>query len=326
MHRRQLLQCAAAAAVFGGASPVLRAQALERAQVFIGFPPGSGPDILARRFAERLRPQYASTVIVENRVGSSGQLAVTALKNAKPDGSSFLLTPMGPLTIFPHTYKSLPYDPVADLTPVSGVAAQDIAFAVGPAVPAEVRTIPEFMKWAKADPRRATVGSGSAGSALHFMGVLLGRASGVEISHVGYRGTVAAFPDLAGGRLPAHVSPLGEVLTHLREGRLRVLGTSGAKRSRFTPEIATFAEQGFTSTGNSEPYSILMPARAPAEAVARLNAAVREALASPEMQGTLNQFALEPMPTTPAELAGILAQSTAFWKPVVKSIGFTAES
>lgn len=187
--RREFL---AAAAVSGGAlgfPAAARAQgSLETARIFTGFPAGSTPDVLARKVGDRLSRGYARSVVVENRVGAGGQLAVTATRGAPADGATVLLTPMSILGVYPHTYKKLPYDPIADLTAVSTGVTYDYGIGVGPAVPESVKTVADLMAWYKANPARASMGSPATGSCLHFVTVMLGRAAGVDITHVGYKG------------------------------------------------------------------------------------------------------------------------------------------
>lgn len=327
LTRRQIIQSTGAAALLAaGLGRTALAQALETARVIVGFPAGSTPDVVARRIAEKLSQGYAKAALVDNRTGAGGQIAVTAVKALGPDGSNILISPMSILGVYPHTYKKLPYDPVADLTPVSMGVTFDYGFAVGPGVPESVKTIPDFMAWCKANPAKASFGSPAPGSTLHFSGIMLGRAAGVELTHIGFRGSQAAIQDLLGGQLPALCSPLGEFLRHLSGGKLRVIGTSGAKRSRFTPNIATFAEQGYKDMVFSEWYGFFLPAKATPETVQKLNAAVRQALAAPDVIEGLAGFGLEPAPSTPAQLAATLKADTERWGPVVKSIGFTADN
>ncbi len=325
-QRRQILKALAASPLLSIAG-LVEAKPLDNAQIIVGFPAGSGPDVLARKIGELLRPAYANVVTVDNRTGAGGQLAVTAVKNARADGSAILLTPMAMLTVYPHTYNKLPYDPLTDLVPVSVAVSSDIAFVAGAGVPSSVRTVRDFMAWAKGDPTRATVGSAATGSPLHFTALLLGRASGVDVTHVGYRGTVAAIPDLLGGRLPAQVCPLGEVLSQVREGKLRVLGTTGSKRSRFLDNVSTFAEQGYTDNA-IEPtdYAIFLPAKASSDTIANLNAAIRAAVTSPAAKSMMDNLCLEPAPSSPEGLNKSMRDSLERWGPVVKSIGFTATS
>ena len=187
LSRRSLLQSAAASTLLAGL-PLARAQELDVARVFGGFAAGGSVDTLSRRLAEKLAPGYAKAVVVEPKPGAGGQLAISLTKAAAPDGRTMLVTPMSMLSIYPHTFRKLPYDPFTDLTPVSVIANFEFGFGVGPAVPAEVKTVPQFMAWAKANPQKASFGSPGAGSSTHFIGILLGREAGAELTHVGYRG------------------------------------------------------------------------------------------------------------------------------------------
>lgn len=301
------------------------AQALETARIIVGFPAGTTPDVLARRVADKLVPTYAKNVIVDNRTGAGGQLAVSAVKTAQADGAIILLTPLAMLGVYPHTYRSLPYNAETDLAPVSLGVKFDISLAVGTAVPAEVKSVPDFVQWAKANPSKASVGSPAPGSPLHFAGAELSRLSKVEMQHVGYRGTVAAIPDLLGGQLPAIVSPLGEFIKYIPEGKIRVLATSGSKRSTFTPQIPTFSEQGYKELEVQEYYGFYLPAKSSPAQVQALNGAIRQALAQPQVKEALDMFGMEAAPSSPDELATTLRNYSKRWEPVVKAIGFKAD-
>ena len=307
------------------APPVAQAQSLDLARIFIGFPAGSGGDVVARRIAERLAPTYAKQVIIENRPGAGGQLAVTAVKGAAPDGLSMLFTPLAVLGVYPHTYRSLPYNAEADLAPVTLTMKLDVALAVGTAVPASVKSLPEFLAWAKANPGRASVGSPAPGSPLHFTIAELSRLSKVELQHIPYRGTVAAIPELIGGNLPAMVSPVGEFLQHIPAGKIRVLATSGSRRSSFTPQVATFAEQGFKELEFQDYFGAYLPAKTPAAQVQALNIALRQALAHPHVKESLDSSGLEAETGTPEELTSTLRAYSQRWGAVVKAIGFKVD-
>jgi tripartite-type tricarboxylate transporter receptor subunit TctC len=324
--RRQLLQTASAATVLcaAGIRPAW-AQKIDVVRVVCGFAPGGTADIVSRRVADKLHPGYANSAVVENRTGAGGQIAVSYVKNAAPDGTTVLLTPMSMLGIYPHTYKKLPYDPVADLEPVSVAAIFDYALAVGPAVPADVKTVPQFLTWCKANPSKANFGSPAAGSSPHFIGVLLGRAGGVEMTHVAFRGTQPAIVDLLGGQIAMVCGPVGEFTQYVKAGKCRLLATTGAKRSIFTPEAPTLVEEGYKDFSFNEWFGFFLPAKTPKDIVDRLNAAVRIALAAPDVIEGLHASGLEPTPTSPAELAAMLKADTARWGPLVKSVGFTAE-
>lgn len=293
------------------------------ARIVVGFPAGTTPDVLARKVGDRLGKGYASGSFVENKPGAGGQLAVTTVKGAAADGLTILLTPMSMLGVYPHTYKRLPYDPVADLMPVSMGAAFDYGMAVGPAVPDSVKTINDLMAWFKANPAQANMGSPATGSTLHFATVMLGRAAGVPITHIGYKGSGPAVQEMLGSTLPALCSPLG---TFLNQPKLRVLATSGAKRSRFTPKVPTLVEQGFKDLVYDEWYGFYLPAKTPPSVVNRLNAALREALADKDIVDTLATFGMESAPSSPEQLAASLKADLSKWGPIVKSIGFSADA
>ncbi len=326
--RRQLLHTLAATAALGatGRAAWAQPQHLEQLRVVNGFAPGGTADVVSRRVAEKLHPAYAASAIVDNRTGAGGQIAVQFVKAAAPDGATALLTPMSMLGIYPHTYKKLPYDPVADLAPVSTGAIFDYGFAVGPAVPDSVKTVPQFLAWCKANPSKASFGSPAAGSSPHFIGILLGKAGGVDLVHVPYRGTQPAVMDMVAGQIPAVSGPVGEFIQYVQAGKCRLLATSGAKRNRFVPGVPTLVEQGYKDMALNEWFGFFLPAKTPADIVQRLNAAIRAALAQPDVVEGLAQVGLEAQATSPQELAAMLYADTERWRAIVKKVGFTAEN
>ena len=323
--RRELLQLAMICAA-GSFSLPDHAQSIETAKIVVGFAPGGTVDTLARRVASKLTGSYAKAVVVENRAGAGGQIAISALKALAPDGAALLATPMSMLGIYPHTYKKLPYDPVADLTPVSLGVVFDMGFAVGPQVPASVKTVAEFLEWCKANPTNANFGSPAPGSVPHFVGELIGRAGKVELRHIGFRGSQPAILDLIGGQIAAVSAPVGEFLPHLPGGKVRLLTTTGAVRNKFAPNVPTLVEQGFNDLVFGEWFGFYLPGKASAEVLQKANAAVRAALASPDVIEGLASMGLEAKSSSPAELAARLKSDSDKWKPIVKAIGFTAES
>ena len=325
--RRQLLQTTGASALLAslGQQAFAQAQPLETARLITGFAAGGTSDTLCRRVASRLQPDYGKAVVVENRTGAGGQIAVTYVKGQPADGATILQTPTSILTIYPHIYKKLPYDPLVDLTPVTIACVFDFGFAVGPAVPLSVKTVPEFLAWAKTNPAGANYGSPAAGSTPHFIGALLGKNAGVDLKHAAYRGTQPAMLDLLGGNVAAVSGPIGDITQHLASGKVRILGVSGAKRSRFAPDVPTFEEQGIKNVTHSEWFAFLLPAKASPEVVARANAAMKTALAQKDVIDGLATFGLEAMSSSPGELTELLKKDTAKWAPIVKQIGFTAE-
>lgn len=326
--RRQLLQSAGAAALIAsiGERAFAQATALENLKIVTGFAAGGTSDTLCRRLGTKLAPDYAKAAVVENRTGAGGQIAIQYVKDQPANGATMLQTPTSMLTIYPHIYKKLAYDPVTDLSPVSVACVFDFGFAVGPAVPANVKTVADFQAWAKANPAGANFGSPAAGSTPHFVGELIGKLGGVDLRHAAYRGTQPAMLDLLGGNISAVSGPIGDITQHLATGKVRILSVSGTKRSRFAPDVPTLTEQGFKDMEHSEWFALFLPGKASADVVARLNTAVRAALASKDVQDGLSTFGLEAMSSTPAELTELLRKDTAKWAPIVKQIGFTAES
>ncbi|RYY78978.1 MAG: twin-arginine translocation pathway signal protein, partial [Comamonadaceae bacterium] len=295
-------------------------------KIITGFAAGGTSDTICRRVAQKLQGDYAKSAVVENKTGAGGQIAVQTVKAAAPDGATILQTPTSILTIYPHIYKKLQYDPAVDLTPVTLGCVFDFGLAVGPAVPASVRTVQDFINWVKSNPAGGNFGSPAAGSTPHFVGALLGKSGGIELKHAAYRGTQPAMLDLIGGNISAVSGPIGDLTQHLASGKIRILATSGAKRSRFAPDVPTYAEQGFKELTHSEWFAFFLPAKASPEIVARLNAAMKTALAQKDVIDGLGTFGLEAMSSTPAELSDLIKRDTAKWAPIVKQVGFTAEA
>jgi len=329
LSRRTLLQAGSTLPLVG-ALAASRAQqaAFEQVKVVTGFPPGGTSDTICRRVAAKLAPGYGKSAVVENRTGAGGQIAVQSMRQSPADGSVILQTPMSMLGIYPHIYKKLPYDPVADVVPVSLGATFDFGFAVGPAVPASVKTVEEFLAWCKANPAQANFGSPGAGAMPHFIGELVGKARGVPLKHVPYRGTQPAILEMIGGTIPAVSGPVGEFTQHVNAGKARLLAATGAQRSKFAPNTPTLVEQGFKDMVFSEWFGFFLPAapvKPTPEVVQRANAALRTALADRETVEGLEVMGLEAKSSSPTELAAMLKADFEKWGPLVKAVGFTVD-
>ncbi|MFN4352012.1 MAG: Bug family tripartite tricarboxylate transporter substrate binding protein [Hylemonella sp.] len=327
ISRRHVIQSAGATALLASLGQQAMAQAqIDTLKIITGFAAGGTSDNTCRRVGTRLTGPYAKTVVVENKTGAGGQIAIQYIKGQPADGTSLLQSPTSMFTIYPHIFKKLPYDPVADVTPVTLACVFDFGFAVGPLVPANVKNVADFIAWAKANPSQANFGSPAAGSTPHFVGALLGKSGGIDLKHAAYRGTQPAMLDLLGGQIAAVSGPIGDITQHLATGKVRILATSGAKRNRFAPDVPTYAEQGFKELTHSEWFAFFLPPKADAALVARMNSALKMALASKDVVDGLATFGLEAMSNSPAELAELLKQDTAKWAPIVKTIGFTADA
>lgn len=327
-NRRQFIQALGASAAFAslGVNRVW-AQAVDQVKILYGFPPGSSGDTVARRIGERFAGSAYSpnAAVVENKPGAGGRIALETLKSAKADGSVLALAPVSALSSYPYIYKNLSYDP-KDFSPVSIAAIMHHGLAVGPLVPASVKTIKDFLAWAKANPSDASYGSPGAGSTPHFLGALLSINSGVELRHVPYRGSIPGVTDLVGGQIAAMVTPHGDYIAHYKTGKLRILGTSGPKRSPYVPEVPTFAEQGFAELTTQEWFGFYAPAKTPRAVITAANNAIRAALKEKSVLDSLALVGLIPYSSTPEEMAQWQDAESKLWGPLIKKIGFTAES
>lgn len=323
--RRQFTaQFTALATLGAGLVQATHAQQPEQARLLVGFPPGGSTDNVARRLAEKLRGTYAANVLVDNKPGAATQIAVSALKDATPDGTSMLLSPPAPFTIYPYTYRKLPYA-AEDVAPVSMVCTFPFALAVGSAVPDTVRTLQDFVAWAKANPGKANFGSPASGSTPHLVGSVLGKLAGIELTHIAYRGDAPGLQDLMGGQVAAYSTVLGSYLPHLKSGRLRLLAVSGTERSAFAPDLPTYREQGF-ALDMTEWFGVFVPARTPAATIQRAAEAVRTAVAQPEFVRGLAEFGMTARSSTQQELVTRMRAEAEQWRVHVKNIGFTADT
>ncbi len=302
------------------AGPVIR----KPVRIVVGFPAGGGTDLIARILAERLRGPYATTVLVENKPGGAARVAIDAIKNAEPDGSEILFTPDFPITVYPHSFRALSYDPPRDLVPVAPVASGSLTYNVGPAVPDGVTSLADFVAWCRANPDKALYATTAAGGTPHLVGVMFAAAAGVKMTPVHYRGGAPALQDLVGGHVPASINPMSEALTVAQSGRLRILAVSSSQRSKFVPDVPTIREAGYDVAVDTW-LGAFLPAKASPEIVRALSAAIADAVKSPEMVESLAKIGSEPRFQPPDAFAATVAADTARWGPVVKASGFVAD-
>ena len=297
----------------------------KQVRIIVPFPAGGGTDVLARIVAEKLRGNYAPAAIVENRVGASGRTGVEAVKNAEPDGTTLLFTPDFLMTVYPHSFKRLSYDPLKDFTPIALVARSGLALAAGPALPAEVKTVRDYVAWAKGDPKRAFYATTSAGGTPHFVGVMLARDSGAALSPVHYKGGAPALQDLMGGQIPVSINPVSELLPQLQGGKIRVLAVTSGERSKFLPDVPTMKESGFPEIVLAPWLGFFAPARTPPDVVKRLANGIADATAFGDTQRSFIKMGMDPVAMTPVGFASVVKADLERWAPIVKASGFTAE-
>jgi tripartite-type tricarboxylate transporter receptor subunit TctC len=325
--RRDFINRLGAVAALGASAlpQATHAQSLDTARILCGFPPGGTSDAMSRRIADKLRGNYANNVVVENKPGAGGQIAVTLLRDSPADGSTMLLTPSSMLSIYPYVYKSLPYKPLEDVQPVSLACYFNHAFGVGPAVPESVKNIKDFLAWTKANPGKANYGSPGAGSMPHLIVALLNKLTGNDLKHIPYRGSAPGIQDLLGGQISAMSSPVGDYLPYLKSGKLRMLAISGLNRSPFVPDVATYRQQGLPITVR-EWYGVFLPGKSKPETVRRAAAYLQPALAQPDLVSSMAQVGMEVQSSSAQTLAELLHADAEEWRRLIKQIGFTPES
>jgi tripartite-type tricarboxylate transporter receptor subunit TctC len=324
--RRKILAAGALATVSATLPKLTYAQVVGKpTRIVVGFPAGGGTDVVARLLAEKLRGKYAGNLIVDNRAGAAGRLSLEHVKAADPDGSVLLFMPDFPFVLYPHSFRKLNYDALRDFAPIAVCATTSLGLCVGPAVPAEVRTVADFVKWCKANPSKAAFASTSAGATPHFVGLMFARAAGVEMNHVPYKGGAPAMQDLIGGQIACSYNPIGEAVQYHKAGRIRILATTAAKRSAFLPEVPTLAEAGYKDLVVELWLGLLGPAKMPADTIAKLDDLLREALKQPDVLEALAKFGYEAPFADAAQFREILRRDYERWAPIVKASGFTAE-
>ena len=293
------------------------------ARLIVGSQPGGGSDTIARILAERLSGTYAPQVVVENRTGASTRLAVEAVKVATPDGATILQTPMPVMSLFPHTFpKTTRYDALADFIPTATVGEIAYGWVVRADHPA--RDILGFVAWAKARGG-CNFAPAVIGAPQHMLAVLLARQAGFEMTVVNYRTGSLAQQDLLGGRIDAFMSHMAEVGPLAREGRTRFLAVSSPERLPGTPEVPTFAEQGFSDLTMTEAFCLMLPAATPAPLVAALNEAVQAAVEHRTARERLARLEMAPMMLSPEATAERIRSERDRWGPIVRAIGFSAD-
>jgi tripartite-type tricarboxylate transporter receptor subunit TctC len=292
------------------------------ARILLAFEGGSARAV-SLHLAEQVRGPLGRPVLVEERPGAGGRVGAMALKNATPDGSIVALLPIAVPVLAPMTFKDVQYDAAHDFAPVSQIASYCFAFAVPADHPA--KSFPDFVAWMKSHPTQAFYGTPAAGSLPHFLGVMISKAVGTEMTHVAYKGFGPMSIDLIGATIPAGISSISDLVELHKAGRVRILATSGLNREPRLPDVPTFVEQGYPTMQAIGWAGIFAPARTPRPVIDAWSSALVAALRSPETRRLLLEYGLEPTGTTPEELAAIMAADIARWGPIIRQSGFRAE-
>lgn len=321
--RRQWVQLALAGGLGAALGPAF-AQAKypsKAIRMIIPFTPGGSADILGRAIGHELTTAWGQSVVPENIAGAGGSIGADRVAKAAGDGYTLLMGHVGTLAITPGLYPKLPYDPIKSFTPIAWVARVPNVLVVHPSLP--VKDLASFIAYAKANPGKINYSSGGNGSAAHMTMAYLAQQTGIDMQHVPYKGTAPAVNDLVAGQVQALFTGIPAVLAQLRAGQIKALAVSSPQRSAILPDVPTVAEAA--AAGIPVPgfeadqwYGVVGPARMPADVVARINAQINASLKSPAILERLQNEGAQPMPSSPAVFAELIAKDLARWGKVIK--------
>jgi tripartite-type tricarboxylate transporter receptor subunit TctC len=290
-------------------------------RIVVTFPTGGAPDILSRIFSEKA--QLGQPVVVDNVPGAGGNIGADRVAKAAPDGYLLVMGTVGTHAINGALYAKMPYDMVKDFTPVSLVASTPNLLVVNNDLP--VRTVQDLIAYGRANPNKLSFGSPGIGSSVHVSGELFKSMTGVQMTHIPYKGRQMAIPDLIGGQIQLMFDNMPSALPMAKEGKIRAVAQTSAKRSAAAPDIPTVAESGLPGFEATSWFALFAPAGTPREVVARLNAEVLRVFRLPEVQDRLKQLGLDAVLSSPEELARYQQGEIAKWAKVVKDSGAKAE-
>ena len=323
LHRRKFLTLAGAAIAAPALPRIAAAQEYPTRPVRIvaGFAAGGGVDITARLIGQWLADKLGQSFVVENRTGAGGNIGTESVVNAAPDGYTLLLSTV-PNAVNASLFDKLKFDFIRDTTPVAGIIRVPMVILLHPSVP--VKTVPELIAYAKANPGKVNMASAGNGSAPHMAGEMFKMMAGVDLVHVSYRGQGPALTDLLGGQVQVLFATAPGTTDYITTGKLRALAVTSATRAELLPELPTVGDfvPGYEAT---QWYGMSAPAKTPMEIVERLNKEINAAIADPGMKARLAALGGEPLPGSPAAFGKLIAEETVKWAKVVKAAGIKPE-
>lgn len=314
------LACGALAAAVPAAAQTFPDRALK---LVVGFPPGSGPDVVARHLGQKLAEQFGQQVVVDNRAGAGGQIAAQAVARAPADGYTFLLGEVGSISISPAAYRKLPYDPARDFQVVSEVVRSDFTLVVPASSP--IRSVAQFVAAAKAQKDRVNFGTFGAGTPGHFGAEVFGNLAGFPVESVHYRSTGDAITAIIAGDVKGAFVSTALAAAQVKGGKMRALATTAAQRLAVLPEVPTFTEAGYPKADFAAWFAVLLPAATPGPVVDLLERQVVTALQSPELRQKLQEAGFSVVGSSRADARRMLEAEAARWVGIVKASGFQAD-
>ncbi len=322
--RRAALSLAATLAILAPhAARAADAYPAKPVRFVVAFPPGGGTDIIARAIAQKLAERIAQQVVVDNRPGAGGNIGTDIVAKSAPDGYTMLMGSAGPLAINASLFGKMPFDPIKDLAPVTLAASTPNVLVVHPSLRAA--TVKELIALAKARPGEINFASSGHGTPAHLAGELFNSMVGVKMVHVPYKGAAPALADLLGGQVQLMFSTMPPALPHVKDGKLRALAVTSAKRSPAAPDIPTLDEIALPGFEANTWHGVVVPAGTPATIVARLNREIVAILHLPDVVERFSSQGAEALGSTPEEFAAYIRSETLKWAKVVRDSGAKAE-
>ena len=295
----------------------------ETIRIVVSFTPGGAPDTLARVLAEDWQKTLGVPILVDNRPGHGGNIGADLVAKSNPDGYTLLIGTVGIHAINGALYEKLPYDPIADFTPISFLASTPNVLIVNKQL--GVQSLKELITLAKSKPNELTFGSSGTGTSIHMSGELFKDLASVQIRHIPYKGRAQSLPDLVSGRISMLFDNLASAQPLIRANEVIALGVTTLKRSPSAPDIPTLAEQGLRGFEAVSWFSLMAPAKLPKEIQARLNQLTVQTLSKPEIRSRLSNGGLDPNPGSPEELSRYIQQEASKWRKIVQQSGSRAE-
>jgi tripartite-type tricarboxylate transporter receptor subunit TctC len=320
---KTLRACIGSLALLVAATAAIAQYPAKPLRMLVGFPPGGANDIVARIASQKLSETLGQPVVVENRPGNAGVVAAEVLARSAPDGYTLMLGSTGTNSIAPALSSKLPYDPYNAFVPVGLLGIAPSVMVVNASVPAQ--SVRELIALAKSRPAKLTYASSGNGTTLHLGGELFKLMAGVDMVHIPYKGNAQALNDVIGGQVDMILSALPPALPLAKAGKVRILGIAMPERLRSMPEIPTIAEQGLPGYEMSTWYGVFAPAGTPPEAIERLGAELRRAVADPKVRDQIAAQGIEPLSSTPAEFRAFVNSELEKWAKVVKAAGIKGD-
>jgi tripartite-type tricarboxylate transporter receptor subunit TctC len=316
--RRAALGLALAAA-FSSGSALAQAWPAKPIKLIVPFPAGGGTDIIGREVAQKVATATGWTIVIDNKPGSGGNLGVDAAAKSPADGYTLVLGQTSNLAINPTLYSKLPYDPLKDLAPVSLVASAPLVIVV--AADSPYKTLADVVAAARAKPQALNYATSGNGTVAHLATELFQRTANVQLTHVPYKGAAQGATDLIGGQVQLYVSSVPTLIGHIKNGKMRAIAVTSAKRADDLPQVPTIAESGYKGFDAVTWFGVVGPAKLPADVVARLNTEINKALKTPELLKKLSDQGADVEGSTPEQFARLIRDDIARWGKVVKESG-----